>query len=133
MERLPSMNPQEIASRDLITQRTIKSRSSLALPLTPPGRPPLLETSIDSTSTTSTPRDLNGMKFAVSRSKIITQLLRLAGNTTVQESELVHFVDQLMCSTFASKNPDIKENLNLLMCPYHKLLSRTFKMDKDSF
>lgn len=94
MERSISMNKLVTVSKDSTTQRTRKSRNSLVLNSMPQVKPPLLETSTDSMSTISTPRDLNGMKSAANRLKTTIQLPQLLGNPMAQRLVLGPFAVQ---------------------------------------
>jgi hypothetical protein len=74
----------------------------------------------DSMSIISTPKDLNGMRSLVRRSKITTQLLPVLGVKMAQKFVLDLFVVQLIFSKFVLKNVGTKENLNLHMSHFHK-------------
>jgi hypothetical protein len=71
------------------------------------------------------------MKFVVKSSRIIIPSQQSLGNKMVPKLELVHFVAQLMSLTFASKNQDTRENLNLHTFPYLKSLSRRLMAVKE--
>ena len=64
------MNCQEIAFKDLTIQKMKKLRSSLVEHSINLEKHALLETLIDSMSTISIRKDLNGMKYAVNKLKI---------------------------------------------------------------
>lgn len=64
MARLHSTSQVETASRDSTTLRMRRLKNLLVLPSTLQVKLPLLETSIDSMSITSTKSVLNGMKSA---------------------------------------------------------------------
>jgi len=87
------MNHKVIVSKDSIILKMKKSKNFHVLPSMPLVRLLLLATLIDSMYITLMLRGLNGMKFAVNKLKIITQLLQLLGNLTAPELVLALFVD----------------------------------------
>lgn len=72
MERLLSTRKMETVSKEWTTQKTRKSKSLLRRHSILLAKQQLLETLIDSTSITTTQRDLNGMRSAASRLKTTT-------------------------------------------------------------
>lgn len=120
MAVLLSTSQQVIASKDSITPRTKRSKSSLALISMPQEKLVLLETLTASMFIISIPKDHNGMKFAVKKLRTITQSQLPLGNMMDPRLVLDHFVVQLMSLMYVSKRADIRENLNLPTCHFHK-------------
>ena len=112
MERLPSMKKMETVSKEWTIQKMRRSKSLHRLHSILLAKLQSLETSIDSMSTITIQRDLNGMKSAASRLKTITQSQLLLGNRIHQRLGSDPYVDQSMSSMFVSKRLSIKESLN---------------------
>ncbi len=74
MERLPFTKKTETASKEWTTLKMKRSRNLLKPPLILLAKLQLWETLTDSMFTTTTQRDLNGMKFVASKLRITTQL-----------------------------------------------------------
>ena len=73
MAKSISMNRLVTASNALITRKMSASKNSHVRLSMPQVKPPSLEISTVSMYTTLIPRDLNGTKYAASRSKITTR------------------------------------------------------------
>lgn len=101
MVRLLSMKLVGIAFRDLIIPKMRELKNLLVLLLTQLEKPLLLVISIDSMFIILTLRDHNGMKYVVSKLKIITLLRHVPGKLMDQKLEWDLFVDLSISSMFA--------------------------------